>query len=938
MTGILPVMIVLSVGLSLVPCRVRLASAQSAQVGQAQNAIGTLVVVRPDGVEHRLRGKGVLQLFEGDVLRTEASSQALIEFRDGIQVALNENTTFKIFSRWDKAKGITPIIRLKQGEIWVKTGERPKPLEVETPVAVAAVREAEFNIKISGDGQSILTGIQGIVELATAFGTCSVPPSTVSYGVRGQRCTRPAPADVTPVIGWTQTLLGGPPVAPTLGPALAEKIKQRGGEVGPAPSSPPLPEAELSIRPLEARAGSNLTLVVKITNKGKGPLYRFQGKTRSADPALDGQLFYLGKIDAGQSAEDALVVQIPRDQRDVEVPMRIEFEEHNGFVPYPLEAMIALKGLPRPRFAYTYQIIDDGSGTSVGNGDGRIQRGEAVDLLLTLKNVGTVPARETRAEIKREAWAEITSPVGQGLVILHGRVDLGMLKPDETKTARVNLFIGKDLAAPEIPLRLLIREGTSLDVMLDEALKLAVDSRPPSQIVATNKLVAVKETSAKIHSGAGPETSVIASAGKDQPLAVTGQLGDWYRVQISETEVGWLAKGEVAEAPVPAQGYSPVPMVRGPAVVKLFQKAPPVIALASPSEGQQIVADRVQLIGAAASEKGIAQVEVRINGRLLGRREGGGITVKGTGEGAFSERQTTANLEFSERVPLQEGKNEIAVTAFDQENLFSTRTVTITRVVDRGKIWAVVIGISSYKAVRPLKFADKDAQALYDYLLSDVGVPKEQLTLLTNERATLFNLKRSLGTDLRRNAGQMDTVIIYYAGHGAPESDANSLDEDGLEKYLVPYDADPNDLYTTGLPMREVETILQRLAAERVIFITDSCYSGATAGRTFATAAHRAITSDAFLTRLAKAKGRVVLTASRASEISEERDALAHGVFTYYLLQGLGGKADLDGDGIITVDEIYTYVAQKVPEATGQNQHPVKKGEVEGQLILGRVR
>ena len=138
--------------------------------------------------------------------------------------------------------------------------------------------------------------------------------------------------------------------------------------------------------------------------------------------------------------------------------------------------------------------------------------------------------------------------------------------------------------------------------------------------------------------------------------------------------------------------------------------------------------------------------------------------------------------------------------------------------------------------------------------------------------------------------------------------------------------------------MREVETILQRLAAERVIFITDSCYSGATAGRTFAAAAHRAITSDAFLARLAKAKGRVVLTASRASEVSEERDALDHGVFTYYLLQGLGGKADLDGDGIITVDEIYTYVAQKVPEATGQNQHPVKKGEVEGQLILGRVR
>ena len=39
-----------------------------------------------------------------------------------------------------------------------------------------------------------------------------------------------------------------------------------------------------------------------------------------------------------------------------------------------------------------------------------------------------------------------------------------------------------------------------------------------------------------------------------------------------------------------------------------------------------------------------------------------------------------------------------------------------------------------------------------------------------------------------------------------------------------------------------------------------------------------------------------------------------------------------------TVDEICTYVSKRVPEATGQNQNPVKKGEVEGQLILGRVR
>jgi ferric-dicitrate binding protein FerR (iron transport regulator) len=200
------VMVTLAVALSLL---IDLGStfAQSTQIATAQNAIGALVVVRPDGIEDRLQGKGSLQLFEGDVLRTEAASQALIEFKEGIQVALNENTTFKLLSRWEKVKGITRIIRLKQGEVWVKTGEGPKQLEVETPVATAAVRETEFNMKVQEDGQSTLTVIQGVVEFGTAFGTCPVRTSTISYGVQGKRCTKPAPTDVNSAIAWTQAIL-----------------------------------------------------------------------------------------------------------------------------------------------------------------------------------------------------------------------------------------------------------------------------------------------------------------------------------------------------------------------------------------------------------------------------------------------------------------------------------------------------------------------------------------------------------------------------------------------------------------------------------------------------------------------------------------------------------------------------------------------------------
>jgi uncharacterized caspase-like protein len=180
-------------------------------------------------------------------------------------------------------------------------------------------------------------------------------------------------------------------------------------------------------------------------------------------------------------------------------------------------------------------------------------------------------------------------------------------------------------------------------------------------------------------------------------------------------------------------------------------------------------------------------------------------------------------------------------------------------------------------------------------------------------------------------------VIIYFAGHGACEKDVMSPDKDGLEKYILPYDADPKDLYASALPMREISHIFNRIRSERLIFIADACYSGASGGRTISLTGMRANISDAFLDRIASGKGRVILTASGANEVSGEDDRLKHGVFTYFLLEGLRGKADTDKDGIITVDEVYRYVSREVPRATGQEQHPVKKGIVEGQLILGVI-
>jgi uncharacterized caspase-like protein len=68
---------------------------------------------------------------------------------------------------------------------------------------------------------------------------------------------------------------------------------------------------------------------------------------------------------------------------------------------------------------------------------------------------------------------------------------------------------------------------------------------------------------------------------------------------------------------------------------------------------------------------------------------------------------------------------------------------------------------------------------------------------------------------------------------------------------------------------------------------------------------------------------------------------LGHGLFTYYLLQGLNGAADLNHDGIVSLQELYEYVEQQVTQksrAMGGNQHPVMKGELEGVIPLMKVR
>jgi hypothetical protein len=359
-------------------------------------------------------------------------------------------------------------------------------------------------------------------------------------------------------------------------------------------------------------------------------------------------------------------------------------------------------------------------------------------------------------------------------------------------------------------------------------------------------------------------------------------------------------------------------------------KSPPIIVIATPNEGGKVEVNVIRISGVAEDDEGIQKLKIYINNKPLQNRSGRGLTI--------AAAKPARRIEFDETAPLEKGVNEIKLIALDTEGLSAEKTLFLHKEESRKNVWAVVIGINAYPRVPPLKYAIHDAKAFYEYLVQENGIPRENVLLLLDKEASLSRLRSVLGTYLKNKAGKDDMVILYFAGHGATERDAMSPDADGLEKYLLPYDADPKDLYASSLPMREISHIFNRIRAERLVFLVDSCYSGASGGRTINLSGIRANISDSFLDRIAAGRGTVVMTASAANEVSVEDDSLRHGVFTYFLLEGLKGKADADADGVITVDEIYAFVSRHVTQATGQEQHPVKKGAVEGSLILGIVQ
>lgn len=232
-----------------------------------------------------------------------------------------------------------------------------------------------------------------------------------------------------------------------------------------------------------------------------------------------------------------------------------------------------------------------------------------------------------------------------------------------------------------------------------------------------------------------------------------------------------------------------------------------------------------------------------------------------------------------------------------------------------GRVYALVVGINNYRSypeVPPLpglSYAESDARKFARAL---GGVAR--LRLLLDDEATKNALEAEL-RDLARRLGPADVLVVYYAGHGLPNSEGQAS--------LIPSDARTTD-EETWLPLERVQAIVRQYSANqgRLMLILDACFSGQSQ------AGSRSFTPPGDY-QLAQApqveEQNVLLASSSETQPSWEDDELGGGVFTAFLLEAMSGKGDANNDGYVTLQEAFVYLAGRVEgysRQKGKSQTP----------------
>ena len=416
---------------------------------------------------------------------------------------------------------------------------------------------------------------------------------------------------------------------------------------GPTPKAPQLAAVLKPTPTQKLTAGQENELELTVEDKGTEPFKRLRAWTESENPFLDRREFVFGAVRPGEKKSWKAQLKLPKDITSRRDSVMIRFFDDHGALPETVEAELNFVEIPRPAFAFDWQVVDD---CTQCNGDGMVQRGERINLLLDVKNVGPGKALDTFAQIKNAA--------DQNIFIEKGRFKLGEIAPGETKTAKFVLEVKKAYKGDSFPLKLAIVDEP-LEEFATEKLKIPVTDKAV-EVEARKTVVKVSENAELFD---GPEKSLpIARLPRGAVLSAEARVGQFYKVELDKGRSAFVRVSDSKEI----KGGKPAPVKE---LEHLPFREPAHIALnVDPGQGGIVVeGDKFNLSGVVTDTKELLDMYVLVNDQKVFFKS------------ASAADGDQLQIKFSTDFPLKEGNNNVLIVAREGPEFASRKSLVIRR-------------------------------------------------------------------------------------------------------------------------------------------------------------------------------------------------------------------------------------------------------------------
>lgn len=400
------------------------------------------------------------------------------------------------------------------------------------------------------------------------------------------------------------------------------------------------------------KAGEEVMVQATVKNTGTETLFRVYGVTTSDNPMFDKREFVFGKVDPGQTRTWQMPIKVPKDTyaRVDEVKLKLEGITSKSSTG---RTVVTIDELPRPHFAYRWQLRDDKAG---GNGDGVLDPGEEVEMTVVVRNQGTGTAQDAHVSLKNLA--------GEAIYIDQGRAKIGTLAPNEEREVSLR-FSAKHASDKPAELKLGVVDFALGEQLSEKLLFDLNEGKRGAKVDPKKPFAKITADNTAVLAAARSTSDVVGQVRTGNVFKATSVFrtdkGDYVQVAWDKARIGY----------VPATSVEWVSADKGPKKVSdVFAHSSPDIKIGDGVRGTRTTTATVGLKGVATSQRAMRDVFIFVNDQKVYFKSAS--AAHKSEDGQFKQA-------FDLQLPLKVGTNTVKVFAREDEDTAAIQTFVLFR-------------------------------------------------------------------------------------------------------------------------------------------------------------------------------------------------------------------------------------------------------------------